>query len=220
MARPKSDIDRRIVAAAARRFLVEGVDGASLRRIAREAKTNLGMVYYYFPTKDDLFLAVVESVYADLLADLEAALVPEAPFAERVRRLYARLGAMTDREVDVVRLIVREGLVSSARLARIVERFSRGHLPLVLSTIQAGLASGEVRGDLPPILLAMSTVLVGLVPQILLRIVPELPVGIHVPEGEARTAALVELVLGGVAAPGDPAPAAPGDAAPKRARRA
>ena len=59
MARPKSDIEPRIIHAARRRFLEDGVDGASLRKIAREAGTNIGMIYYYFPTKDDLFLAYV-----------------------------------------------------------------------------------------------------------------------------------------------------------------
>ena len=74
MPRPKSDIDARIVAAARARFLLEGVDGASLRSIATDAGTNVGMIYYYFPTKDDLFLGVVEDIYAGLLDDLAQAL--------------------------------------------------------------------------------------------------------------------------------------------------
>ena len=73
MARPRSDIAQRIVSAAAERFLHDGVDGASLRRIAQAAGTNLGMVYYYFPSKDDLFLAVVERHYAPLSQALIAA---------------------------------------------------------------------------------------------------------------------------------------------------
>src|SRR6185295_5828153 len=71
MARPPTDIRQRILGAARARFLAEGVDGASLREIARDAKTTIGMVSYYFPAKDDLFLAVVEEVYAVLLGDLE-----------------------------------------------------------------------------------------------------------------------------------------------------
>ena len=47
------------------------------------------MIYYYFPTKDDLFLAVVEEVYVALLADLEARLARSRPVEERIRRLYA-----------------------------------------------------------------------------------------------------------------------------------
>jgi AcrR family transcriptional regulator len=45
MARPASDIAPRIVHAARERFLFEGVDGASLRNIAKDAGTNIGMVY-------------------------------------------------------------------------------------------------------------------------------------------------------------------------------
>ena len=45
MARPRSDIEPRIVHAARRRFLKEGVDGASLRTIAKDAGTSIGMVY-------------------------------------------------------------------------------------------------------------------------------------------------------------------------------
>ena len=208
MARPRSDISARIVASATARFLAEGVDGASLRAIAREAKTSLGMVYYYYPTKDDLFLAVVERVYAELLGELEVALAPDAPFDQRVRRLYARLGAMTPRELDVVRLVVREALVSSSRLAGVVERVSRGHLPLMLRTVADAVAKGEVRSDVPPLVASMSTFLLGLVPQLVFRIVPQLPEGLLPPEGAARVDAFAEVLLRGVAPPPSaPAPA-------------
>jgi AcrR family transcriptional regulator len=44
MARPRSDIRPRLLASARARFLREGVDGASLRSIAKDAATNIGMV--------------------------------------------------------------------------------------------------------------------------------------------------------------------------------
>ena len=90
MARPRSDIDTRVLRAAAQRFLRDGVDGASLREIARDAGTSVGMVTYYFPTKDDLFTAVVEGVYVGVLRDISAALAPDAPLEEKVQRLHAR----------------------------------------------------------------------------------------------------------------------------------
>jgi len=64
------------VEAAPSRFLLEGVDGASLRSIARDAGTSIGMVYYYFKTKDELFLAVIETAYRGLLVDFSAATLP------------------------------------------------------------------------------------------------------------------------------------------------
>lgn len=55
MARPRGDIEPRVLEAARKRFLEQGVDGASLRKIAEDAGTNIGMIYYYFPTKEALF---------------------------------------------------------------------------------------------------------------------------------------------------------------------
>src|SRR6266545_901848 len=105
MARPRTDIAPRILHAARARFLAEGVDGASLRAIARAAGTSIGMLYYYFSSKDDLFLAVVEEVYGALLADLARALAPDAPVEERIAALYQRIAAMSDEELSVIRLV-------------------------------------------------------------------------------------------------------------------
>src|SRR5262249_27779376 len=67
MPRPRTDIRVRILHAARARFAAKGVDGSSLRSIAADARTSIGMIYYYFPSKDALFLAVVEEVYGNLL---------------------------------------------------------------------------------------------------------------------------------------------------------
>ena len=44
MARPRSNIKERIVRAARAEFLKIGVEAASLRAIARRARTHLGMI--------------------------------------------------------------------------------------------------------------------------------------------------------------------------------
>jgi AcrR family transcriptional regulator len=150
MARPRSDIEPRLIRAARERFLRDGVDGASLREIAREAGTNIGMLYYYFPAKDDLFLAVVEEVYAGLLRDLRAAAAPELPWEERVAGLYGRLGALSDDEFTVLRLVVREAMISSQRLGRVIARFREGHIGMLLELLAEGYAKARVREDIPP----------------------------------------------------------------------
>ena len=198
MARPPSDLAARIVVAAGERFLREGVDGASLRNIARDAGTSVGMVYYYYPTKDDLFLAVVERVYAGLLADIEVALTPDAAVEVRLRRLYARLGAMTDDEALVVRLVIREALVSSDRLARLIERMARGHLPLVLGLLAQGRAEGDIAADASLPVQAIATFALGVIPQVVRRIVPALPPGMDLPEREELAAACLDVLLRGL----------------------
>lgn len=199
MARPRSDIAPRILHAARARFLLEGVDGASLRQIAADAGTSIGMVYYYYPTKDELFLAVVEEIYAGLLHDLEQALGHEEPAEERLRRLFARIAAMSDDEFTVVRLMVREALVSSARLSRLVDRFSKGHLPLVLKAMVEGIAAGEITDQHHPAVLVASTATLAIVPQIMRRLLGgSLPAGVAIPSADALAVELIDVLMRGI----------------------
>jgi AcrR family transcriptional regulator len=161
MARRRSDIQPRLIEVARAQFLRVGVDGASLRAIAAGARTNIGMIYYYFPTKDDLFFAVVEETYARVLEDLVAACAPDVPPLQRIERLYARLEKMTAHEGEVIRLVIREVLASSKRLERLFARFQRGHIPIVLATITDAMRDGTLRDDIPPPLAGVITFAVG-----------------------------------------------------------
>lgn len=207
MGRPRSDIPARIVRAARQRFLAEGVDGASLRAIAADARTSLGMISYYFPSKDDLFLAVVEESYAALLADLARALGDDVAVEERLRRLYRRIGAMSEVELTTLRLVVREALVSSRRLERLLERFRRGHVPLVLGAIADGMRSGAIDPRLPPAVVLLATLALGAVPQAMARVAGRKLPGGALPSGAALSDLLLEVLWRGVGRP------------PRRARR-
>jgi AcrR family transcriptional regulator len=199
MARPRSDIGPRIVHAARRRFLKDGVDGASLRMIARDAKTSIGMVYYYFPTKDDLFFAVVEEVYQVVLADLIVALGNDVPVKERIFRVYDRIGKLSKLELAAVQLIAREVLGSSSRFDRLIARFQKGHIPIVIQTLMEGVADGTIDARHPLAVLFLCTLAVGAVPQVMRQIIGKrLPLpGL---EGEAFTGQLVDVLFDGIAA--------------------
>jgi AcrR family transcriptional regulator len=199
MARPRSDIAPRILRAARHRFLARGVDGASLRGIAADARTSIGMVYYYFPTKDDLFLAVVESVYVGFLQDLERTLDAQRPVVERIEGLYRRIGAASPLEREVLRLVLREALTSPARLTRLIRRFRKGHVPLLLSLVRDGFAAGTFSPDVPPPLVLMAMMALGGPGQAMLQVMARRVRLPGIPPAEALAPALVRILLGGVA---------------------
>jgi AcrR family transcriptional regulator len=198
MARPRTDIRLRLLHAARTRFLTDGVDGASLRAIAAGARTSIGMVYYYFPTKDELFLAVVEEVYVGLLADLESLLAPALPVLDRLRGLYARVGALHPDEIQVVRLMLREALVSTTRLERLVARFKRGHLPLLVRLVVDGQKEGVFDRGIASVLVLVAMLALGGPGQAMLRLGRgRLPLPApRAPAGGAD--ALVDVLLRGV----------------------
>lgn len=203
MARPRSDIAPRILDAARARFLADGVDGASLRRIAADAGTSIGMVYYYFPTKDELFLAVVEQLYEQLLGDIEAAIASDVPVRERVQRLYARVARLSDEELLVLRLVAREMLSSNERFVRLRERFKAGHIPLIARLVRDGYATGAFDSNLHPLIAMLSVAGVGVFPQLLRRALDGMLPFPGAPAGEELSRLLVGVLFAGVGAERD-----------------
>jgi AcrR family transcriptional regulator len=197
MARPKSDIEPRILHAARARFLNDGVDGASLRGIASDAGTSIGMVYYYFPTKEDLFFGVVEELYQKLLRDIEAAILPDVSVHARVQRLYARVAHLSEDELLVMRLVVREMLTSNDRFARLRDRFQHGHIPLIARLIGDGYASGTFDPQLHPMVAMLSVAALAIVPQLIRRALDQQLPFPGAPAGEELSKLLVDVLFNG-----------------------
>jgi len=68
--RTRDDKTAELVAIARKLFLEQGYEGTTIAAIAREAGIATNVVHWYFRTKDDLFVAALESLQ---LGDLEAA---------------------------------------------------------------------------------------------------------------------------------------------------
>jgi AcrR family transcriptional regulator len=82
--------DRRIEVseAAWRVILREGVDRASLRAIAQELGTTVGVITHHFRNKDELMLLALDRVTAKLLEPMQT-LSPEVEGIERLGRMLA-----------------------------------------------------------------------------------------------------------------------------------
>jgi AcrR family transcriptional regulator len=206
MGRPRTGIQHRVLLAARARFLADGVDGASLRTIAKSAKTSVGMIFYYYPTKDALFLAVVEDVYAKFLGDIQSLLVGKGPLKDRLRATFTRVGHATPDEIDVLRLVVREALVASPRFGQVLARFGRGHVGVLVSVLGEAASRGEVDASIPLPLLAVTTLAMGGVPQVARRLATgDLPFA-SLPPAERLAEMAVATLFGGIGPKPKPPP--------------
>ena len=62
------DTRERLLAAAREEFAARGFDGAKVDRIARKARINKAMVYYHFPSKAALYLAILREQFSAVAA--------------------------------------------------------------------------------------------------------------------------------------------------------
>ena len=99
-----------ILKAAAGEFARAGLGGARVERISAEAGVNVRMLYYYFGSKDELFLAVLERAYATIRrAEQGLALDSVAP-EEAMRRLVRFTWRFQVGHPDFITLLNSENL--------------------------------------------------------------------------------------------------------------
>lgn len=83
----RSDRSRKnILRAAVREFSTHGLSGARTDAIARSARVNKALLYYYFKGKQDLYAAALEEVSAVVIKNALAALDPAYSAGERLLR--------------------------------------------------------------------------------------------------------------------------------------
>jgi hypothetical protein len=124
---------------------------------------------------------------------------PEA----RLLRIFERAARFDDRELQTVRLIMREALVSSERLTRLASRFEHGHMPLVFDVLGEGVQSGRIDRELHPAVLAAATFTLAMLPQLLHHLVTQarLPFAALLPSRSDAATALGKVLLRGIGGP-------------------
>jgi TetR/AcrR family transcriptional regulator len=136
---------RRIVATAEQIFADQGLAGARMDEIARAAKVNKALLYYYFRSKEALHRFVLEALLSQLRAGVEVRSIAALPPGKRLTAVIDNFFDFVLRHPNYPRLVQREMMSLGPNLDWIVsEYYGPLHLRLV-RTIEEGVATGEFR---------------------------------------------------------------------------
>jgi TetR/AcrR family transcriptional regulator, upper aerobic nicotinate degradation pathway regulator len=149
----KRDADQtraRILRAARNEFMRQGYSGARVERISRAARSSDRMIYYYFASKEQLYIEVLEGVYTDLGAaearlELDAA-QPEAA----LERLIAFTWEYYLNHPEFVALLNNENLQRGRHITKSlrVKQLSRPVLEILGRILDEGMRRALFRPDL------------------------------------------------------------------------
>ncbi|WP_159949234.1 TetR family transcriptional regulator [Rhizobium sp. 18065] len=121
-------------------FAEFGLSGGRVDAIAEKTRTSKRMIYYYYGSKEGLYLAVLEKAYRkirSLEADLELA---DMPAEQALRQLISTTFDHDERNPEFVRLVSIENIHHAMHMKRSTEI---GELNIsVIRTIQAILDRG------------------------------------------------------------------------------
>lgn len=142
-----------ILKAALEEFAQEGLAGARTDAIARAARVNKALLYYYFHDKESLYGAVLDQVFGGLAAALNQVLDGDLPPREKV---LAYAGTHFDYIAQspfyprlVQREMMRAGRGGSPHIRRLAERHLRPLFLRLGEVLRAGIAAGDFRAVEP-----------------------------------------------------------------------
>lgn len=139
---------QRIVDAALVAFAGLGFDGATTRDIAERAGVNQGLIAYHFASKEDLWKAAVDEIFAELRNTFgpHAEALADADPVTRARLIVRHFVRFAAAHPELHRLMMQEGKSDGPRMEWLVDRHVRPLYDLASQIMrEAGLRPGGHR---------------------------------------------------------------------------
>ncbi|HEV3008876.1 MAG TPA: TetR/AcrR family transcriptional regulator [Burkholderiales bacterium] len=154
----------RILKAAIDEFASRGFKGASMDAIASRTHTTRAMINYYFGGKEQVYLAVLEQVYAEIrhaesFLDLEH-LAP----VDAIRRIVEFTYQYYLAHQYFVRIVVAENQAKGRhfRKSKTMRTLNRPIIDMLARVIERGQADGKLRRDVDPVEVHMAIAALGM----------------------------------------------------------
>lgn len=148
---------KRILEAAQHEFAQTGLSGARLDAIAERAHTNKRMVVYYFRSKEELYIAVLERVYGEVRDAEQQLQLAELPPEQAVARLVEFTFDYHSHHPEFIRLVSIENIHHAAHIAKssIIQMRNRTVIDSIEDVLARGCNAGIFRAGIDAIDLHM-----------------------------------------------------------------
>jgi TetR/AcrR family transcriptional regulator len=138
-----------ILDAAVREFAQEGIAGARIDAIARAARVNKALLYYYYRDKERLYGAALDHVFSGLrqriFAVLDQGLSPRETILAWAGAHFDYVARAGINPGLLSREMMRAGRHGSPHLQRLARNYFRPVSQRLLAVMRQGMASGEFR---------------------------------------------------------------------------
>jgi AcrR family transcriptional regulator len=146
------DADRtraEILDVATAEFAQLGYTGARVDEIAAKTSTTKRMIYYYFGSKEQLFIAALERAYAGIRSLEQELDVDHLDPAEAIRQLAELTFDHHEAHPDFIRLVSIENIHHAEHIAKsdVLSRLANPALDVLGRILERGVVAGQFRDD-------------------------------------------------------------------------
>jgi AcrR family transcriptional regulator len=146
-------VRRNIIDAARALFAEKGYSGAKVDEIVIRARTTKPMIYYYFGSKERLFAAVLEDVYAGMRKIEGSLQLAELPALEAMRKVIEVTFDYHAKNSEWVRLVSIANIHYAKHIlaSKTIASKNSAIIELMGSLLRRGIKEGVFRKDVDPI---------------------------------------------------------------------
>ena len=154
----------RIVKAAIEEFASRGFAGASMDAIAARTHTTRALINYYFGSKEKIYLAVLEHVYAEIRQAESELDLDHLPPVDAMRRIVEFTFNYYLEHEGFVRLVVAENQAKGRHLKKspAMRALNRPIIDTLARVIARGQGDGSFRTGIDPVEVHMSIAALGM----------------------------------------------------------
>ena len=150
--REKQARKKEILAAARKLLLEKGINGTSVNQIAKQAELGVGTIYFYYRSKEELFVELQAEGLALLNNKIEQACSAKVDPSDRIRCMataYREFSRQDKNYFDVINsFLSAPDIILSADLKTRIETHGNQILGHVRNSLEEGMARGLFRNDL------------------------------------------------------------------------
>jgi len=146
-----------ILAVATEEFAAHGLSGARVDAIAARTRTTKRAIYYYFGSKEGLYVAVLEKVYGDIRAIESDLHLEDLEPEQAIRRLAEFTFDYQDANPDFIRLVSIENIHRAEHIAgsEAIRNLNIAIIETIAAILERGKQQGVFRADIDPVDLHM-----------------------------------------------------------------
>src|SRR5215475_1655686 len=147
-----------ILETALKHFAAKGYDGARIDDIVAETNLSKNLLYHYFGSKEELFVAVLETVYERFRGRHGDTSIADLPPIEALRHLVDETARALLTTPEIISILNTENLYRAAHIKK-SKKIRSIYDPLFIDlnrVLEKGKATGEFRGNIDAVQLYIS----------------------------------------------------------------
>jgi AcrR family transcriptional regulator len=146
MGREEGDTRAAILTAARRMFAERGLDGTSVREVAKAANVNNAMIYYHFKDKDDLYQSVLSNSFSALTAIWDNEIFKSsASVRQKIQRYIEGAIRFHQNNEDLRRIMAMEFAASGGTSTWMCEKYFADNYNRLTEILKEGMRRGELK---------------------------------------------------------------------------